>query len=413
MKNNMKMKYIVIMILFALNNAASSQEILNRYLEISTENNPELKAKFNEYLASLQAIPQVGALPDPQIAFGYFTQPVETRMGPQQFKISLSQALPWFGTIGAKKNVEIHHAKATYALFEETRSRLFLDIKSTYFDLYFIKKEINITNSNIRISTTSKNLALIEIRSGATSGVNALRAEMELADLENNLALLNDMWNVHILKFNNLLHVSEGSIVEIPDTLWTTNLQYSRAAALDSIKSNNHQISDLSHRRNAFHAKEALAKKLGKPRFSIGMDYIGIGKSDDNSGGQDAVLFPKVGITIPLYRKKYTAMADEAVYMQRAIDDRRMDKINELEMIFEKSYSEYVDADRRIALYQKQSRLAEEMIKILEAEYANDGKNFEEILRMEKQILTYSLELESALCDKQTSIAFIMYLMGE
>ena len=38
-------------------------------------------------------------------------------------------------------------------------------------------------------------------------------------------------------------------------------------------------------------------------------------------------------------------------------------------------------------------------------------KNFEEILRMERRVLKYGLELERARSDKQAAISFINYLM--
>ncbi len=414
----MKTKYIITLIFLMLSNVVSGQETLNRYIEVAAKNNPALKSKFNEYMASLEKIPQVGALPDPQLVFGYFIQPVETRLGPQQFKISLSQLFPWFGMLGAKKDIAIQNAKAKYALFNEKKSNLFFEVKSTYFDLYFIRQGIKITNNNIRILDTFKNLTLIKIESGTASGVDALRAEMELAELENGLVQLKDKWNVHSIKFNNLLNVPKDNTIEFPDTLWTIDLPYSKHAIMDSIKSNNFQISNLNFVFNSFRSKETVAKKAGMPNFSLGVDYIGIGKTEDsmtglNSNGQDALLFPRIGISIPLYRKKYAAMVKESILMQQSVEEQKADKINTLQTIFEKVYSQYVDADRRILLYQKQIRLAGKAIKILEADYITNGKNFEEILRMEKQFLKYSLALERARSDKQASIAFIIYLMGK
>lgn len=410
-----KLKIIVLLLVFA--NTALAQDILNKYIEISAENNPALKVKFNEYMASMEVVTQMGTLPDPQLAFGYFISPVETRNGPQQAKISLTQMFPWFGTLNTKEDVAIDMAKAKYEAFEDAKANLFFEVKSTYYDLYFIKQGIDITTENIRILNTFKNLALIKIEAGKASGVDVIRAEMELADLENNLMLLKDRWFVHSVKFNNLLNVDENSHIEIPDTLWTDDLAYSRQAVLDSLKLNNHQLLNLDYMINSFQSKEKLAKKNGLPNISIGIDYIPIGTTDNaminaSQNGKDAILFPKIGITIPLYRKKYSAMVKEAVFMQKATEDKKTDKINTLESVFEKGYSEYLDADRRIVLFQKQLQLAEKAISILESEYATNGKNFEEILRMEKRVLKYSLELEKARTDKQASIAFINYLMG-
>ncbi len=414
----MNIKYLISAIVFLISGVLSAQEELTSYLETAANNNPGLKARFSEYMASLELVPQVGTLPDPQLAFGYFIQPVETRNGPQRFRISLTQMFPWFGTLNAREDVAVSKAKAKYESFEDFKSNLFFEVKATYYDLYFIKKGIDITLENIRILNSFKNLALIKIESGKASGVDELRIEMELADMENELALLNDKWSVATVKFNNLLHVEDKSQVVIPDSLWLDDLPYSRQQVLDSLRTNNHQVVKFDHLLESYRESERAARKAGLPSMSIGIDYIAIGKTDNTmidqgDNGRDAILFPKIGITIPLYRKKYTAMVNEAIHMQDATLGKREEKVNSLEVLFERAYYEYIDGQRRISLYNKQKVYAQKAINILETEYATNGKNFEEILRMEKRLLSYSLELEKAYSDKQASIAFIKYLMGE
>ena len=102
-----------------------AQTELDNYLKIGAENNPGLKAKFSEYNAALEKVPQVGALPDPTVSFGYFISPVETRVGPQQAKFGIKQMFPWFGTLNAKEDVAIQRAKSKYEAFEELKSKLF------------------------------------------------------------------------------------------------------------------------------------------------------------------------------------------------------------------------------------------------------------------------------------------------
>jgi len=408
----MKNKIIIISIFISLSGSLFAQDILNQYLKTAGKNNPALKSKFNEYNASLAKVPQVGTLPDPTITFGYFIMPVETKNGPQHAKVSLTQMFPWFGTLNSKEDVFISVAKAKYENFEETKSNLFFKVKSTYYDLYFIKKGIDITLENMIILKTFKRLALIKIESGKASGVDELRVELELNDLENNLALLKDSWFVNIVKFNNLLNVANDSQIEIPDTLWIDDLQFSKQAVIDSLTRNNHQLKSLYFLKERFVNSEQLAKKQGTPNILLGVDYTSIGNQGTSAdAGRDALMV-KVGITIPIYRKKYSAMVNEAVFQQRVIEGKKLDKVNALETLFEKAYSEYTDANRRITLFYKQSRLAKRAIKLLETEYANSGSNFEEILRMERSVLKYSLELEKARADKQAAIAFINYLMG-
>ena len=106
-------------------------------------------------------------------------------------------------------------------------------------------------------------------------------------------------------------------------------------------------------------------------------------------------------------------MVRETVYLQEATLNTKSNKENLLSTLFEKSYSEYEDADRRIVLYLHQLDLAGKAISILEIEYSASGGNFEEVLRMEKRMLKYALELEKARGDKQAAIGFIHYLMGK
>ncbi len=413
------MKTIITIIILIFSTASVfSQDKLSEYLSTAAENNPGLKVKFNQYMSALQIAPQVGTLPDPQVAFGYFILPVETRVGPQQFKLSAQQFFPWFGKLKANRNAADELAKAKYELFEDAKLKLFFDVKASYYKLYFISKAISITNENLDILKTFKILALIKLEAGLTSAVDELRVEMELDDLENELALLRDRYFTETVSFNNLLNVDSNSDVQISNELSKIPLEYSRQAVIDSIRLKNHQLTSIDFELSAMQQKEIAARKSGAPNFSIGIDYTIVGKSDNPAldasiNGQDVLLFPKIGITIPIFRKKYNAMIQEAVILQDIAKDKKIDKSNILESIFENVYKDYRDSERRVILYKKQTVTANKAMRLLQTQYAANNGDFEEILRMENRLLKYKLELEKARTDKNTSKAFILYLMGQ
>jgi len=404
---------IIGLFLLLISSSLSAQEDLNRYLQMAAENNSELKAKFNEYLAALELALQVKALPDPQVAFGFFIQPIETRLGPQRLKVSASQFFPWFGKLKAKENVAIQTAKAKYELFEETKSKLFNQIKSTYFDLYFNKKASNITLENIDILNIFKKLAIIKVEAGLVSPVDEYRIEMEINDLENQLALLRDKQYVLEIVFNNLLNTKTSEAIEIPETLWTTDFPLNKKAAFDSILQSNHQLLGIEQQEEAFRYKKQLAQLQGKPDFKIGFEYAVIGKGTNNLAGTDAFVFPTIGLSIPLYRNKYKAMLKQIVFLEKAKNNEKINKTNVLESLFEVGWKDYRDGERRIALYYAQLDLSKKSLSLLETDYAIGNKNFEEILRMDRKLLKYNLELEKARADKQAAISFITYLMGK
>jgi outer membrane protein TolC len=378
----------------------------------AAENNPSLQSKFKEYMAALEVAPQVRALPDPQAAFAYFISPIETRVGPQQFRLSFSQMFPWFGTLEAKENVANQAAKAKYEAFLESKSRLFNEVRSNYYNIYFNRRAIDITMENLVILNSFKKLANIKVETGKVSAIDEYRIEMEIGDMENRLAYLKDNQHVLEVMFVNLLNADSELEIDIPEILWTRDIGLRKDQVWDTISSNNHQLLAINLQKEGLTFRKELAEKAGKPDFSIGFDYTMVGQGEDNLAGTDAFVFPKVGITIPLYRSKYRAMVNEVVYLQEAKEFEKIDKINFLETILEESWKDYLDSDRRIRLYINQQGLAKQSLKLLETEYATGNKDFEEILRMERKLLTYGLELEKARSDKQAAISFINYLMG-
>ncbi|MDZ7724382.1 MAG: TolC family protein [candidate division KSB1 bacterium] len=404
----------LLIILFLLISAVHSQESqkqLHEYLKIAAENNPGLRAQFSRYMAELQKAPQAGALPDPAVAFGWFIQPVETRMGPQQLKISASQMFPWFGTLRARENAAVRQAQAEYHTFLNAKSRLFHEVRSTWYDLYVNRRAAEITRENLELLHSFQKLAQAKISAGTVSAVDEYRIEMEIGDLQNQLTLLQDQGVTLKTAFNNLLN-KDASTVKTPDTLQTTDLAMSKSEIADSIRINNHRLQRLREQQSARASRITAAQKAGAPSFTLGLDYTFIGEGEDNLPGTDAFVFPKLGIRLPLYRNKYRAMVDEATYQQTAAVEEEADAENDLESMLERAWTDYQDADRRIDLYTRQLQLARQALNLLETEYSTGSSGFEEVLRMERKSLKYGLELERARADKQTAISFITFLTG-
>lgn len=392
------------------------QADLNQYLETAAANNPGLKVKFNEYMAAMAKVPQVKSLPDPTVAFGYFIQPVETRVGPQEWRFNMSQSFPWFGLLNARGEAATDLANAKFEEFESAKSNLFFEIKTAYYNYYYIEKAIDITEENMEILEIFKRLSLVKIEAGNASVVDELRVELELNDLRNQLALLKDIGYALQVKFNNLLNREDQLPIKVPQSLWQEELPSGQLSLLEEIYASNHQLKSLGHRLNAFVNQEDAARKEGLPKFMIALDYVVVGENPMSTApdnGQDAIVFPSVGISIPLYRSKYKAMVEESRYMQEMESFRIEDTKNSLSTIYENTSKDFSDGDRRITLNLKQSEIAKKVLDILITSYSTDAKDFEEVLRIERQLLKYQLAYQKALTDKNAAIAFLDYLLGK
>lgn len=402
-----------LLMLISVSNEAFSQTTLDEYVQVAVEQNPGIKARFSDYMAALERVPQVGALPDPQVAFAYFIQPVETRVGPMQYRISASQMFPWFGTLSAKQDLASQQAKATFEQFQEAKSKLINEVRSTYYNLFFNHKAIQITRENLDILHVFGQLAGSKVEAGLASSLDQYRIAMEVGDLENQLARLKDQQMALQVMFGNLLNINNKEVISVSDTLVNADFTLSKQALLDTIYANNHLLKSISLQHEALEFRKTVARKAGLPNIQVGMEYTFIGKGPNNLEGTDAFVFPQIGLTIPLYRNKYKAMASEVMYQQESLEFEKEEKQNLLETMLENGWNDLRDAKRRITLFQSQLQLADKSLELLETDYANGKQSFEEILRMERKRLMYSLELEKARTDKHTAVAFLMYLTGK
>ena len=413
---NTKIKIISFLLLISFSGfSQESNEILNGYLKIAAENNPGLKAKFNDYMAAMEKVPQVGTLPDPQFAFGYFISPVETRLGPQKASFGLKQAFPWFGQLESQRNAATELANAKYEVFESAKSNLYFTLKTIYYKYYYAEKAIDITRENMEILQIFKNLSLVKIENGNASIVDELRVELELNDLENQLALFIDSKHSLMIGMNSIMNRDMYAPITVPEDLLVDKLPYTKETLLDSIYSNNHDLKSIDHKMAAFVNQEVAAKKDGGPKFTIGLSYTIVGEnpnSTDPNNGKDAFLFPSVGVTIPIYRKKYNAKIKEAQYLQKAETEKAADTKNTLGYLFGDTFKDFSDSERRIALNNNQSVIAKKVLDVLIVSYSTNSKDFEEVLRIERQLLGYKLAEQKAIIDNNAAVAFMNYLLG-
>lgn len=395
---------------------AQAPDPLDAYLKLAAENNPELRSAFNQYRAALERLPQAKALPDPNVMFSIFASPVETRVGAQRAGISIAQAFPWFGQLSSQEEVASQLAKARYEVFTDTKNKLFFDVRANYYDLYVLEASIRITGENVRLLESFRQLANVRLESNTGNAVDLLRVEMELDELKNQLLYLQDTRLPIQARFNELLNTQSQVAIVLPDTLATIAIVDNKNVLLDSIKAQNPMLKSFEYEVLALDAEKEVARKMGLPSFSLGLAYTNISPRTDVSmpeNGKDALIFPQVGVRIPLYRNKYRSMVQEREYLKTSVSDRKENKENQLETALEKSWRDYSDAVRRVALYHRLIRFANQALDILVTQYSTAGRDFEEILRMDRQLLRYELELERARTDQNTFVAFINYLTGK
>src|SRR5690606_21178178 len=100
---------------------------------------------------------------------GVFVQKMETLMGDQKADVSIMQMFPWFGMLKVQEEEAALMAKAQYEGFREAKNNLFLQIKETYYQLFLADQRRLIALENKKILETLERVALTRFGSGTSS----------------------------------------------------------------------------------------------------------------------------------------------------------------------------------------------------------------------------------------------------
>ncbi|MDP4292659.1 MAG: TolC family protein, partial [Bacteroidota bacterium] len=157
------------------------------------------------------------------------------------------------------------------------------------------------------------------------------------------------------------------------------------------------------------------SRRMGLPMFGFGVDYMLLSRRADVMGpdnGMDMIM-PMVNLTLPIYRKKYTAMQKEAEYQMKASKYKQDNLINSLRVDLENALLNLKNAERKINLFREQAILAGQSLKVLTATYSSAGVDMEEVLRMQQKLLDYQFKLVEAVVEQNTQVANIGYLISK
>lgn len=403
-------KVIFVCLCTLLVGSSTIGQSLDELFTTAMHQNPGLLAKYKAFEIALEQVDQTGVLPDPTFSAGYFVSPVETRVGPQRAKFSLSQMFPWFGTLKAEKNAAALHADALYQEFIEARNLMYFNLSTVYYPLLELNSQIEFENSNIEILETYKSLVTKKYENGLSNMADILRIEVMLSESSTTIEILE--------KEKYPLRSMLGSMVNLPaeqiqiegDSLvWETiAMGYKK----DSLLINNPVLTKMELNEATSKAQESIILKRGLPKVGIALDYVVVGERTDMElpeKGKDAIM-PMVSLSIPLNRKPYNSAFREAELQQERIALERLDYTNTLTTNYELSWFEIEKQQELIRLYEDQLGDNEQILRLLMSEYSTSGEEFEEVLRVQRKVIDIKKKRSNAISKAKIALAKIDYL---
>ena len=411
----MKNTYIYMFMLLFLgigSQQLQAQDALENYLEIAVKNNPKLKSSYAQFEAAMRNSPQVSSLPDPTLTMSGLGRMIETRAGTQEARFNLMQMFPWFGTLEAKKNAANLMAEAKFQKYLDLKNQVIYEVKSAYAELYSLSATIQIKEEDLDILESYRELALSRFKSGDGAMVNVVKVDIDKDAATTEIEIMKEMLVPVSTNFNLLLNRDPQETIIVQDTLKLPELP------LEITSENNLEANPLlkaiENEQASYLAEQTVAEKQGLPNIGIGLDYSIISKRTDanpEGNGQDAIM-PMVSISLPIFRKKYKASREQAEFLYSSSESEHVAVMNELKSMLAITVYEYQKSEKLVRLYNRQLISSGQANKLYISAFSNATGDFEEVLRMNQDILMLKTQRIEAIKNGFIAGAKLDYLLA-
>ncbi|WP_414706142.1 TolC family protein [Salegentibacter sp. UBA1130] len=397
---------VIVSLFFFLTGTAQQ---LQPYLTQALENNPKIQAFELRYETARERIEEVGVLPETQFSVGYFASEPETRTGPQQYKLSVQQMIPWFGTITARENYASSLADAQYVEIATAQRQLLLNVAENYYRLYAIRAKQRVLEQNIDLLEAYEELALTSLEVNQASSVDVLRLQMRQNQLRERLENFDEEFKAEQATFNALLNTRPGAAVEVYDSL---AVPQEDPVQLPEVPQVHPELLRFDKLYESVGEAEKMNRKEALPDLGFGLDYVAVGEAtamQAPDSGKD-ILMPMVSITVPIFGNKYKSVTRQNELKQRELNAQRENRHNELVSRLEAAVSNRAEARisyRTQLLNIEQANDAEE---ILRRNYETGTIDFNDVLDVQELQLNFELNLIEAVKNYYQASANINYL---
>lgn len=385
-------------------------------LDYAKERNPEYAAMQYEAAAAGERAAAAGQLPDPKLRVELMEITMAGEQSPTLLPnrvgstvYTLMQDVPWFGKRGLQREIAAFEVDGAKGRAAGTWAELASRIKSGYAQFYYIHQNERLNNEILDLMSRLEQVAQVRYAGGLAAQVDAIRAQVELTNLKNELIALENEKRMTQARLNMLLARPADAALAAPERLRAlpapVKLDY--AALQDRVRVRNPQIFADDARLKAAEKSRDLTYKNRYPDFTFG-----IAPTQSGNSIKDWALM--VELNIPLQQSWRRAQEREAQAMLSAARSRSEATANQVLAELSENLSG-LDAARRTEAAITNSLLpqTELTFKAALASYENGKVDFVTLLDAQRLIRQAKQNQIKAQVEAQTRLAAIERLLGE
>lgn len=386
------------------------------YVRYALYHSPAVEAAYQKWVAAAARLPQVGALPDPRLNFGFFLDEVETRTGAQQARVGVSQSFPWPGLLEDRKDAAALAARAAWRRFEAARLDVTERVVHTLHELAYLDAAVRITDENLQLLRSFEEVVRARYRVGGGTHSKLTRVQVELGQLDDRMAQLRAMRPAYVAELNAALNRPTDEPIPELASLPGRVVSVEGPALAELARSSNPTLLAMDEQIEEQRVRTKAARLEARPDLTVGLDYIVTNEAMNSSiaeSGDDPIML-NFGMTLPLWREKNQARVRESIASRLAISHERSDEANQVAAAIQRAWFDHTDADRRVRLYANTLiPKAEESLRASLAGFRTGDTSFLDLLDTERTLLEFAVAAERARADRGQALARLDRLVGQ
>ena len=304
---------------------------LRACLESAVAENPALLATRARYQAARQRVPQVTSLPDPTLNLSQALRRVETRVGSQTGGVTVTQALPWFGTRELRGRVAHSEADAAFRLHQAEEREVIARAKEAFYELAYLDAALRLAEEEHSLLGHYEALARGRYSTGQGLQQAVLRLQAELTRILDRQRQLDRQRRTLAARLNTLCGRPPQHPVPPIAAVERPEIHPDRERLLDLAERNRQELLAAASLVEAGEGALELAGQDFRPRFTASLALMNVAGRDpaDAFGplppdeGKNSVSV-SLGVSLPVWKDKYRAGVEEAGHRLTA-ERRRLD----------------------------------------------------------------------------------------
>ncbi len=381
------------------------------------QNNPSIREVREAWRETVEQYRITTGYPDPEIRFTHFPEPIETRLGPQDWIASLNQKIPFPGKLTQAGKVVETEARVAHIKLDRTVKGVMASVRRSFYELLYIRTAQKVVARNLKRLEHLRKVGETAYTRDRAALMDMVKAQSQLGQIRYDGILLEELERTEKTRLNGFLNRAPdariGKFVEGKFQPVVFNLKdlYRLAEA------NQEDLRIARALVDRADAKAELARLENLPDFNVGVSYSSIGQPDvpvqPQDAGRDGLGF-QVGMTIPLWFDKNSGRVAKAQAGIRRAKAAEEVATTEIRTRVHDLFFRLNNAQRLILLYRDD--LLPQAIKsmeIAETWYREGQASFSDFVETQAVYYNFQLSLARASADYGKVLASLEQLVGQ